>query len=263
VLVDLAARADPDVEVVFLDTGFHFGETLTTARRMKARYDLNLVTLRPGGGAETYDVDGTEACCAARKVAPLDRHLAGRAAWVTGLRRAESSTRAGAGTVEWDAGRRMVKINPIVAWSDDDVARYIAAHDIIVNPLRDKGFDSIGCAPCTLPAPAGMAGGPAATGWSAACTSWRGTGERRGVRLPIALEVGGRRCVVFGSGPMARARAAALADAGAAVDVIARPHQDGDLAGAFPGRGRHRRRRRDRPHLRRGAARGRAPQCRR
>jgi phosphoadenosine phosphosulfate reductase len=151
VLVDLAVGADPDVEVVFLDTGFHFGETLTTARRMKARYDLNLVTLRPSGGAETYDVDGTEACCAARKVAPLDRHLAGRAAWVTGLRRAESPTRAGAGAVEWDADRRMVKINPIVAWSDDDVARYIAEHDIIVNPLRDKGFDSIGCAPCTLP----------------------------------------------------------------------------------------------------------------
>jgi phosphoadenosine phosphosulfate reductase len=84
-------------------------------------------------------------------VAPLDRHLTGRAAWITGLRRAESPTRAGAGTVEWDAGRRMVKINPIVAWSDDDVARYIVEHDIIVNPLRDKGFDSIGCAPCTRP----------------------------------------------------------------------------------------------------------------
>jgi phosphoadenosine phosphosulfate reductase len=151
VLVDLAVRADPGVEIVFLDTGFHFGETLTTARRMKARYDLNLVTLRPRGGAETFDVDGTEACCAARKVAPLDRHLAGRAAWVTGLRRAESPTRADAATVEWDAGRQLVKINPIVAWSDDDVTRYIAEHDIIVNPLRDKGFDSIGCAPCTLP----------------------------------------------------------------------------------------------------------------
>ena len=105
VLVDLAVRADPDVEVVFLDTGFHFGETLTTARRMKARYDLNLVTLRPGSGAGSYDVDGTEACCAARKVAPLERHLAGRAAWVTGLRRAESPTRADARPVEWDAGR--------------------------------------------------------------------------------------------------------------------------------------------------------------
>jgi phosphoadenosine phosphosulfate reductase len=151
VLVDLAVRADPRVEVVFLDTGFHFGETLTTARRMKARYDLNLVTLRPEGGADTYDGAGTEACCAARKVAPLERHLAGRAAWVTGLRRAESPTRADAATVEWDAARRIVKINPIVGWSGDDVARYIAEHDVIVNPLRGRGFASIGCEPCTLP----------------------------------------------------------------------------------------------------------------
>jgi len=168
VLVDLAVRADPRVEVVFLDTGFHFAETLDTARRMRARYDLNLVTLRPEPGAATYRLargtggvppttaaeaakEGTEACCEARKVAPLERHLAGRAAWVTGLRRAESPSRARAATVEWDAGRGLVKVNPIVAWSDDDVDRYVAEHDIIVNPLRDKGFDSIGCAPCTLP----------------------------------------------------------------------------------------------------------------
>jgi phosphoadenosine phosphosulfate reductase len=151
VLVDLAVRADPAVEVVFLDTGFHFPETLETARRMQARYRLNLVTLHPDEGAARYRTDGTEACCEDRKVAPLERHLAGRAAWVTGLRRAESPARAGAATVEWDAGRGIVKVNPIVAWSDDDVARYVAAHDIIVNPLRDKGFDSIGCAPCTRP----------------------------------------------------------------------------------------------------------------
>jgi phosphoadenosine phosphosulfate reductase len=151
VLVDLAVRAAPAVEVVFLDTGFHFPETLETAARMRARYGLNLVTLRPEPAAAVYGVDGTEACCEARKVAPLERHLAGRAAWVTGLRRAESPSRAGASTVEWDAGRGLVKVNPIVAWSDEDVARYAAAHDIIVNPLRDKGFDSIGCEPCTLP----------------------------------------------------------------------------------------------------------------
>ena len=151
VLVDLAVRADPAVEVVFLDTGFHFGETLGTAERMRARYGLNLVRLRPDPDAAVYGVDGTEACCEARKVAPLERHLAGRAAWVTGLRRAESPSRAGAATVEWDAARGLVKVNPIVAWSDDDVARYIANHDVIVNPLRDKGFDSIGCEPCTLP----------------------------------------------------------------------------------------------------------------
>ena len=151
VLVDLAVRADPNVEVVFLDTGFHFAETLETARRMQARYGLNLVTLRPDAGAPSYRTVGTDACCEARKVDPLDRHLAQRAAWVTGLRRAESPSRAGASTIEWDAGRGLVKINPIVAWTDDDVAAYVATHDIIVNPLRDKGFDSIGCAPCTLP----------------------------------------------------------------------------------------------------------------
>jgi phosphoadenosine phosphosulfate reductase len=151
VLVDLAVRAAPGIEVVFLDTGFHFADTLETAGRMRARYDLNLVTLRPDHGAATYRLDGTEACCEARKVAPLERHLAGRAAWVTGLRRAESPTRAGAATVEWDAGRGLVKINPIVAWSNGDVDRYVADHDIIVSPLRDKGFDSIGCAPCTRP----------------------------------------------------------------------------------------------------------------
>ncbi|MGH9009293.1 MAG: phosphoadenylyl-sulfate reductase [Acidimicrobiia bacterium] len=151
VLVDLAVRADPGVEVVFLDTGFHFAETLETARRIEARYGLNLVTLRPDDDAPTYRTLGTEACCDARKVDPLEHHLAQREAWVTGLRRAESPSRAGAATLEWDAARGLVKINPIVAWTDDDVAAYVVAHDIIVNPLRDKGFDSIGCAPCTLP----------------------------------------------------------------------------------------------------------------
>ena len=151
VLVDLAVRADPDVEVVFLDTGFHFAETLETARRIQDRYRLNLVTLRPDGDAAMYLTDGTTACCEARKVAPLERHLAERGAWVTGLRRAESSSRAGAATLEWDSARGIVKVNPIVTWSDDDVDRYVAEHDIIVNSLRDKGFESIGCEPCTLP----------------------------------------------------------------------------------------------------------------
>jgi len=163
VLIDLAVQADPDVEVVFLDTGFHFAETLETARRVRARYDLNLVTLRPAPDAAVYGTDGTDACCEARKVAPLERHLAGRAAWVTGLRRAESPSRAGAATVEWDAARGVVKVNPLVAWSDEDIERYVAEHDIIVNPLRAKGFDSIGCAPCTLPG-AGRSGRWAGSG---------------------------------------------------------------------------------------------------
>jgi phosphoadenosine phosphosulfate reductase len=168
VLVDLVVRADPGVEVVFLDTGFHFAETLATAQRVQERYGLNLVTLRPEDDASDYRVargpggvppttaagaaqGSTAACCEARKVAPLERHLAERGAWVTGLRRAESPSRAGAATLEWDGARGVVKVNPLVAWSDDDVDRYVAKHDIIVNPLRVKGFDSIGCEPCTLP----------------------------------------------------------------------------------------------------------------
>ena len=103
-----------------------------------------------------------------------------------------------------------------------------------MNPLRDKGFDSIGCAPCTRPAPDAAAGGRAATGWSAASTSSAEAGERGdGVRFPVSLEVTGRRCVVFGAGPLAQARATALLEAGASVTVIARPHEDGDLAGVF------------------------------
>ena len=192
VLVDLAVRADPQVEVVFLDTGFHFPETLETARRIRARYDLNLVTLRPDPDAAAYRIaratggvppttaagaakSGTDACCEARKVAPLERHLAGRAAWVTGLRRAESPSRARAATLEWDARRGLVKVNPIVAWTDDDVARYIADHDVIVNPLRDRGFESIGCSPCTV-AGSGRSG------------RWAGSG-----RLECGLHLVGRK----------------------------------------------------------------------
>jgi phosphoadenosine phosphosulfate reductase len=136
---------------VFLDTGFHFAETLDTARRVQERYRLNLVTLRPAADASVYMSAGTAACCEARKVAPLERHLAARSAWVTGLRRAESPSRAGAAALEWDAARGVVKVNPIVAWTDEDVDRYIVEHDVIVNPLREKGFDSIGCEPCTRP----------------------------------------------------------------------------------------------------------------
>ncbi len=81
----------------------------------------------------------------------MARYLETKAAWVSGLRRSDSPTRAGARAVEWDARHGLVKVNPIVAWSDDDVARYAAARDLIVNPLVERGYDSIGCAPCTRP----------------------------------------------------------------------------------------------------------------
>lgn len=149
VLVDLAWRIEPRIEVFFLETGFHFPETLETARAMRARYSLNLVAVPPVDNPAVYSKDGYEACCAARKVAPMDGYLTGKRAWVSGLRRAEADTRATAKPVEWDAKRGLVKVNPIVAWSDGDVERYIAEHELIVNPLRLQGYDSIGCWPCT------------------------------------------------------------------------------------------------------------------
>jgi phosphoadenosine phosphosulfate reductase len=151
VVVDLAVRVEPRVEVCFLDTGFHFPETLATSRRLQERYRLNLVELKPPDKAAVFALDGNEACCMARKVLPLERYLAGKRAWITGLRRAQSPSRAQAQAVEWDAGRRLVKVNPLVDWTDDDVMRYVEEHDIVVNPLRRQGYDSIGCAPCTLP----------------------------------------------------------------------------------------------------------------
>jgi phosphoadenosine phosphosulfate reductase len=151
VVVDLAWRIEPRIEVFFLETGFHFPQTLDTARRVRERYALPVVALPPVAGAAVYATDGVEACCRDRKVRPMEEHLAGKRAWVTGLRRAESATRAGARPVEWDAARGLVKVNPIVAWSDEDVERYCAEHDVIRNPLREQGYDSIGCWPCTLP----------------------------------------------------------------------------------------------------------------
>ncbi|HEY3239396.1 MAG TPA: phosphoadenylyl-sulfate reductase [Acidimicrobiia bacterium] len=151
VTVDLAVRLYLDIEVFFLDTGFHFPETLETARRLQARYDLNLVVLRPEPGSAVYHRDGLDACCAARKVAPMERYLATKSAWVSGVRRDETPARAGARALEWDAARGIVKVNPLLAWSAADVERYVADHDLPVNPLRYQGYGSIGCAPCTLP----------------------------------------------------------------------------------------------------------------
>src|SRR5258708_27846081 len=115
VLVDLAWRVEPRIEIFFLETGFHFPETLETAQKMRDRYKLNLVALRPGPDPAVYSRDGYEACCAARKVAPMEAHLLGKRAWASGLRRVESPTRSTAKAVQWDAKPGLVKANPIVA----------------------------------------------------------------------------------------------------------------------------------------------------
>jgi phosphoadenosine phosphosulfate reductase len=148
ILIDIATRIDPDIEVVFLDTGFHFAETLQTLRRAQARYGLNVRVERPTPRANDLFAVGTDSCCAVRKVALLDRALAGKDAWLTGLRRAESPSRAGTPVVGLDS-RGLIKVCPLATWSDEQVDRYIVEHDIIVNPLQFEGYPSIGCWPCT------------------------------------------------------------------------------------------------------------------
>jgi phosphoadenosine phosphosulfate reductase len=136
--------------VLFLDTGFHFPETLDYVERVRRHYDLNLRVLTPGPEAEAWPC-GSERCCELRKVAPLDAALQGRQAWMTGLKRADSLTRAAAPIVAWDEARRLVKVNPIATWTEDDVNNYQADHRLPIHPLVPRGYLSIGCAPTTRP----------------------------------------------------------------------------------------------------------------
>jgi phosphoadenosine phosphosulfate reductase len=151
VLIDLAVNVDPSIEVIFIDTGYHFPETLETVETVRKRYGLNLRMMTVAHhDEELWKVD-PENCCSAVKVGQLDRALAGKAAWMSGLRRTEAETRSRAPIVARDL-RGLVKINPIATWTDLDVEGYVADHDVPVNPLLRRGYPSIGCQPCTQPA---------------------------------------------------------------------------------------------------------------
>lgn len=152
VLVHLATTVAPDLHVVFLDTGFHFAETLATQRAAQARYGLNLTVARPSAGAADVWADGVAACCGQRKVDVLDTTMAELdiSAWLSGVRRADGPSRAGAPVIDGSRSGR-VKVNPLVNWSDADVERYVLEHDLVVNPLTEQGYPSVGCWPCTEP----------------------------------------------------------------------------------------------------------------
>ncbi|CAB4964048.1 unannotated protein [freshwater metagenome] len=149
VLVDLVARTVPGLPVVFLDTGYHFAETLWYAEQLRRRYDLDVEIMAPVNATEDQWVTDTDACCKARKVEPLERALLGRDAWMTGLRRSETAQRRNAPIVSYDIGRAIVKVNPIATWTDLDIEGYVKDHDLPVHPLSDRGYASIGCWPCT------------------------------------------------------------------------------------------------------------------
>jgi phosphoadenosine phosphosulfate reductase len=157
VLAHLAAQVMPGVDVVFLDTGYHFAETLGMRDAVAATLPVTVRTVLPLRTVAEQDAEfGPElhqrdpgACCAMRKVEPLNRALAPYQAWASGLRRADSAARAGVRVVEWDAKHSMVKLNPIAAWTDAEVESYVADNGLLVNPLLSEGYGSIGCAPCT------------------------------------------------------------------------------------------------------------------
>jgi phosphoadenosine phosphosulfate reductase len=159
VLAHIASTVAPGVDVVFLDTGYHFAETIGTRDAVDATMDVRLITVRPTQtvaeqdatlGAKLHDRN-PELCCQLRKVAPLRRALENYHAYATGVRRVESPVRALTPVVRWDPKQQAVKISPLVEWTDDDVTAYIEEHGVLVNPLMYDGYPSVGCAPCTTP----------------------------------------------------------------------------------------------------------------
>ncbi|MFZ0530621.1 MAG: phosphoadenylyl-sulfate reductase, partial [Propionicimonas sp.] len=157
VVAHLAASASPGVDVLFLQTGYHFAETIGTRDALASVLDARVVDVLPqqsvaeqdaAHGPRLYERD-PGLCCALRKVEPIGRELASYEAWVTGLRREDSPLRAATPVVEWDAAHGLVKINPIAAWSFDELTDYAGAHQVPINLLLADGYPSIGCEPCT------------------------------------------------------------------------------------------------------------------
>ena len=148
VIIDMMLRIEPEVRFVTLDTGVLFEETHATRRAIEERYGIEI---------EVFDAsapDGqwtAQRCCGEFKVAALRRALGDAEAWVTGLRREHSPERAGTAKVHWDERNGLWKVAPLADWTERDVWRYIAEHDVPYNELHDQGYDSIGCVPCTLP----------------------------------------------------------------------------------------------------------------
>jgi phosphoadenosine phosphosulfate reductase len=159
VMVHLAEQVAPGIDVIFLDTGYHFAETIGTRDAVAAVHDVNLISITPRQTVAEQDATwgkdlfarNPDQCCALRKIAPLDSALQNYTAWASGVRRADSPARANTPIVSFDLRRKLVKIAPIAAWSDEDVADYIQTHGLMVNPLLDDGYTSIGCQPCTVP----------------------------------------------------------------------------------------------------------------
>jgi len=161
VLIDIVARAAPAIKVFTLDTGRLNDETYEAMERVRERYGMEIESVFPeriaveqlvrekGFYSFRESIENRRECCHIRKVEPLRRALAGATAWMTGLRRDQAATRTETDAIEWDEGNALLKVNPLVDWTNEQVWEYVRANNVPYNRLHDQGFPSIGCAPCT------------------------------------------------------------------------------------------------------------------
>ena len=157
VILKMLSEIDPSVRVFNLDTGYQFEETLALRDTIAARYGIEVEMVRPDTTVAEYEAANggpvytrePDRCCADRKLAPLRRAVGGYDAWISAIRGDQSSDRARARVVGWDAKFGLVKVNPLIGWTKRDVWAFIVANDVPYNPLHDQGYPSIGCWPCT------------------------------------------------------------------------------------------------------------------
>ncbi|MEV3921871.1 phosphoadenylyl-sulfate reductase [Actinomadura coerulea] len=158
-LIHLVSKVKPGIDVLFVDTGYHFAETVGTRDAVEAVYPVNVINVTPSRTVEEQEAAlgprlygrNPDLCCHLRKVEPLGRALEGYMAWFSGIRRDETASRRDRRVVEWDRKRGMVKVNPILGWTQEEMDNYIEDNGVLVNPLHYDGYPSIGCAPCTRP----------------------------------------------------------------------------------------------------------------
>ncbi|MGK5554056.1 phosphoadenylyl-sulfate reductase [Actinomadura kijaniata] len=175
-LIHLVSKVKPGIDVLFVDTGYHFAETIGTRDAVEAVYPVNVINVTPSRTVEEQEAAlgprlygrNPDLCCHLRKVEPLGRALEGYMAWFSGIRRDETASRRDRRVVEWDRRRGMVKVNPILDWTQQDMDNYMADNGVLVNPLHYEGYPSIGCAPCTR---------PVAPGEDPRSGRWSGTGK--------------------------------------------------------------------------------------
>jgi phosphoadenosine phosphosulfate reductase len=176
VIIHLASAVKPGIDVVFLDTGYHFAETIGTRDAVDVVYPVRMLNITPSRTVAEQDAElgprlygrNPDLCCYLRKVEPLERALKNYDAWITGVRRDETNSRRDMRVVEWDDRREMVKVNPIIGWSGKQVDEFIAENNVLVNPLVYDGYPSIGCATCTARVEAGA---------DPRSGRWKGTGK--------------------------------------------------------------------------------------